>query len=99
MRYSCPICIRTACLKAEILAEERHHINLEAIDDGTGMHACVDLEAVNDSGLIEESVYDRVCTAYLQDNGISELRVRTTQARTLRKQRSKWQKRCGFRCI
>ena len=47
----------TAALgKAEILAEERHHMVLEAIGYGADMRTRIDLETVCDSVVIQDFV-------------------------------------------
>jgi hypothetical protein len=43
-------------LEAEIFAEERHHVILEAICDGAGVCARVNLKAVHDSVVVEDIV-------------------------------------------
>jgi hypothetical protein len=42
------------CVEAEILAEERHYMVLEAACYSAGMGAWIDLEAVRDSVLVED---------------------------------------------
>ena len=46
-------CLLAARLKAKILAEERHHVILEAVGDGAGMRAGVDFKAVRDAVGVE----------------------------------------------
>jgi hypothetical protein len=42
-----------ACLKAKILAEKWHHVNLEVISHFTGVSAWINFGLVRDSILIE----------------------------------------------
>ena len=52
----CDVFLVAARLKAKILAEERHHVILEAIRHGAGVRAVIHLKAVRDSVFIENVV-------------------------------------------
>src|SRR5581483_611706 len=50
---SLPHLLRTIFLEAQMLAEKRHHVILEAIGHSAGMRAVIDLEAVREPIFVE----------------------------------------------
>jgi hypothetical protein len=70
-----------ACGKAEILAEKRQHVILEAISDSAGVCAGVDFEAVYDAVVIENGMEfagidaQTVLIAYIHSNGAILLKI------------------------
>src|ERR1017187_4625781 len=66
----------TARLEAQVLAEEWHHVVLEAIGDGAGVRAVIELKSVRDAVLVEHFVQldgihaQSILIAYINGDGM-----------------------------